>query len=560
MHRGRQISGGLIVAAALLSAFPARAVTVPGPADPGRIGQPMQGMSTPKSPTAKAAAATAPQVVAPKGAEKVYLTLRSVEMKGATVFTPEELAALYTDRLDQKITLADVYAVANALSVKYSDAGYFLTRVSVPDQRVDDGAVVIAVTEGYISDITLDDARASHPVIEGHLNRIRAARPIKMQTLEAALLSLNDLPGQSFRAVLSAAPSGLPGESMLTLIPQEKKANASLEFDNYGSRFLGPSQLTLTASDSLLPLQQTTVYGLAATTPDELMYGMVRHELPLAPDVTLQAELGLTEAEPGYTLAPLQIESRSTNAKMNLKYQWLRQRGENLSTGIALEGRNVKSNLFGTALTREQVRVLRANIGYDITDAWRGTNVINFTLSQSLRGLGASKAGELNLTRGQAKPGFAKGELTVSRLQGITQDWSALIQVSGQKASGPLYSSEEFGYGGQAFGRAYDVSEVVGDEGAAGALELRYGGWRALQPINLEPYAFYDMGIVTNKDTSQSARTTASSAGAGVRFATGKGQAGNLGIAIPLTREVLTPIYGANPASPRIMLQISQGF
>lgn len=65
------------------------------------------------------------------------------------------------------------------------------------------------------------------------------------------------------------------------------------------------------------------------------------------------------------------------------------------------------------------------------------------------------------------------------------------------------------------------VSEIVGDRGAAGMLELRYTGWRTLQPVNFEPFVFYDIGFVTNQDSAgQDTRSSLSSAGVGMRFAT----------------------------------------
>jgi hemolysin activation/secretion protein len=48
---------------------------------------------------------------------------------------------------------------------------------------------------------------------------------------------------------------------------------------------------------------------------------------------------------------------------------------------------------------------------------------------------------------------------TYNRLQSLAGDVSGSLTLSGQKASQSLYSSEEFGYGGMAVGRAYDTSE-----------------------------------------------------------------------------------------------------
>ena len=62
-----------------------------------------------------------------------------------------------------------------------------------------------------------------------------------------------------------------------------------------------------------------------------------------------------------------------------------------------------------------------------------------------------------------------------------------MAALSGQWASGPLYSSEEFGYGGKNFGRAYDQSELTGDHGVAASVEVDYAGWSAGRPMAFTP-------------------------------------------------------------------------
>ena len=127
-------------------------------------------------------------------------------------------------------------------------------------------------------------------------------------------------------------------------------------------------------------------------------------------------------------------------------------------------------------------------------------------------------------------------------------------------ASDPLFSSEQFGYGGQSFGRAFDSSELVGDHGIAGSLELRYAGWVIPETATLSPYAFYDIGRAWNIDKAQTARETASSIGIGMRVSTEFHLSANVGIAFPLIRNVATPIYGDTGSSPRLLFEISQTF
>ena len=105
----------------------------------------------------------------------------------------------------------------------------------------------------------------------------------------------------------------------------------------------------------------------------------------------------------------------------------------------------------------------------------------------------------------------------------------------------PVLNSEGYGYGGELFGRGYDPSELFADSGVGLKLELRYLFTGAGILSSTEPYAFYDIGYVRNKDevVGVERSDSAASAGAGLRFDFGQSISGYIEVAKPLTREVL---------------------
>lgn len=134
-----------------------------------------------------------------------------------------------------------------------------------------------------------------------------------------------------------------------------------------------------------------------------------------------------------------------------------------------------------------------------------------------------------------------------------------MSSAAGQFTSNTLYSSEEFGYGGQAFGRAYDSSELTGDNGANHAFELRYSKPNQNELFNYSPYAFYDIGYVENAVGSKNKKSGAS-AGIGIRLVYNKNISGNFGIALPLTKKASVPIYGGSQKNPRLFFQLGYNF
>lgn len=560
--RGRQLVVSVVAMLVAVSSVQA-AVPVPGPADAGRIEQreALQPPPTELSPPAKQMRVF-PNSNAPEESRHVTLKLREVRITGMHVFKREEVEDIYAPYLDRTITLDTVWMIAGELTERYRNAGYFLSRAMVPQQEIVDGAVTIRVVEGYVGEVQFSDEIAKDRLVSGWIERLKSYRPLKAEQIESVLLQLNDLPGVSLHAVLEPITNTTEKNEGAVRLMLERRTESALQgsmtFDNNGSKFLGPYEGLLQLQAEILPMQQTTFTGLAASQFDELKYGGIRHEIPVIQGGTLSLYGSKTAAQPGYTLKTSEIESDSTTLGIGFDYKPIRQRQETLTLHAAVESRDTDSDILGTPLTRDAIRALRTGATYEVVDRWAGYNIFNAMLSEGLDMFGASKAGQLNLSRAEATPDFTKFELSFNRSQGFGS-WAVVSGVSGQIASGPLFSSEEFGYGGQAFGRAYDDSEITGDHGIAATAELRYTGLDPIFGVQPVPYAFYDIGMVWNYDQDQDARASGSSGGAGVRIQSDAGISGNIGVAFPLTRTIANPIYG-NGKNPRLLLQCTYGF
>lgn len=552
----------MMVALAVVPEFALAQVQLPGSADAGRIDQreermvPESNMAVPSRP-----ATVMPPITAPEQSKHVTMKLEQIRITGMTVFATAQVEDIYAPYIGKEITMDKLWLIAGQVTERYRQAGYFLSQVMVPEQEIKDGVVILHVMEGYVGAIQFEDALAKKSLIKKWLDTLQSYRPLKTSQLESVLLHLNDLPGVSLRAVLEPLKDATaPGAVRLVLERRESTLySGQVSFDNNGSKFLGPYQMSAQAKAVVLPMQQTSVMLLASQPTDELKYGTIRHEVPVMMAGTIEVYASKTRAAPGYTLAVQEIRSDSSLLGTAFRYQIIRQRQENLSARVALEARDTESDILGTPLTRDSVRALRGSLDYEFADSWRGYNVVNAALSQGVSAFGASKANALNLSRTEAEPGFTKLQVNVSRMQGLTADWMMTAMAAAQVASGPLYSSEEFGYGGQAFGRAYDDSEITGDHGVAATAELRYVGLAAWNGLQAVPYGFYDIGLLWNDDRDQVARATGSSGGAGVRLLSDAGFSADLGVAFPLTREVSNPLEG-NGSNPRYRMQVSYGF
>jgi hemolysin activation/secretion protein len=133
-------------------------------------------------------------------------------------------------------------------------------------------------------------------------------------------------------------------------------------------------------------------------------------------------------------------------------------------------------------------------------------------------------------------------------------------RIKGQLASKALPSSEEFGFGGARLGRGYDSSEIVGDDGIAGSVELRWRDIKKAGPFNLTPFVFYDIGKVWNKDARQVNNVSAASTGIGLDIDTLHSLSSSIVLAQPLTKDIATAPKGNNGSNPKLLFELSIDF
>ncbi len=542
--------------------FPAMAQNVPGSVDAGRLD--MLEHQIPVKPRVEkqiAPPADIKSIPAPDNAHDIRFILNTVKINGLTIFNAEEIRALYASDLGQEIALSRVWEIATSITQKYRAAGYFLSRAYVPAQEIEKGNISIHIVEGYVGDITLEEKLSQKRIVRQMINTLIARKPVTAKEVESFLLRMNDLYGVSFQAVLEPIEKGTEDEASvrLSLLEQKEKGKTTIRYNNFGSRFLGPHQTNISYEGSIIPLQQTRISFGASLPVEELKEVSLTHKFPIYCGVDLELEGSHVRSEPGHSLKRNEIKSKSSNLGLGLRLQLIRQRLENLSFGLKLTLKNSSSDILGAPLTKDKIRALRASFDYDFADKFKGYNIIGLTLSRGLNFLGASDRGDLNLSRAQARPDFTKADLSLTRFQNLGTNWLAVSSISGQWASGPLYSAEEFGYGGQAFGRAYDPSEITGDQGLSGMIEMRYQGFDLLYETKITPYAFYDIGKIWNDDRGQTSHISASSAGLGIRLNHKSGISAGISIAQPLTRTVDNPLFG-NGKNPRISFHLSKSF
>lgn len=191
---------------------------------------------------------------------------------------------------------------------------------------------------------------------------------------------------------------------------------------------------------------------------------------------------------------------------------------------------------------------------------WQGEGrltQLNATLTAGLRGIGSSPD-EFDAKRYNATANFIRVNGDISHTQDIPGGGQLFVKMQGQMSDQPLVSSEQLSVGGQDTVRGYLESEVLGDFGVVGTLELRTPSLAPYLEQKLENplgerikfnafnewrfYAFADVGRAGIHDPlpDQQAQFDLASYGVGTQLKTLNNFNGVFFVAMPLVSQQVT--------------------
>lgn len=511
-----------------------------------------------------------PAQAMPENAKDIKFEFKKIELVDLTAYKCKDLVTIWDKDIDKTISLARVYEIAAQITAKYRADGYFLSRAYVPAQSIENGKIKIAIIEGYISILDFaGDLPENRDPLEVFCYKVTGQKPLNINTLERQILLLNDISDINFTAVLKAAPTKdardqfqvhliVKGERDKT--KENKWVDTYLSYDNSGSRYMGPS--VVNAQFKLLkgmPEFHQAMISLSATPElEELKAFAFEDAYPLNYDgLSLAISGGYTDGAPGYNLEVNEVESQTVMASIELKWAAIRSRVENLTFSTALDLTNSKIDALGTPLSEDRIRSASVKVHADNQDSFRGVTIIEGIIKQGLEILNSSEKGDADLSRDGGRPDFLLYEASLYRLQNIVGDLNVQMGVAGQFTTNKLLSSQQFGYGGKDFGRAYDSSEIIGDKGISAMIEIQYNRKVFSDQYQLQQFAFYDIGKVWNVDEGAAGQASGASAGFGVRVKTENNINTSLTVAQPLTRHVASPQMGLSNKAPRFLFSAS---
>jgi hemolysin activation/secretion protein len=478
--------------------------------------------------------------------------LKAVTVEGMTAFDRAEADACARGLTGQRVGAASLVGLTSCITQLYRDRDYFLSRAIIPPQQVRDGVLTVRVIEGHIAAIQpegVDQVDA-----DAQFARTMEERPLRLATFERDLLLLADRYGHRIGSTRLAADENDPARYTLKLAVKLVPVAWRALGDNRGDAFQGPEQGLLAVSLNA-PFGADRIIAQLFTAPadrGELFFADIGYGRAwFGGSLLTEVGVSTSRSSSGDPFPVFVSESDRRYARAIMPV--LRSREQSLWAKLQLDARDTQVVIADGTICPENTRVLRGSLSYTLVKGATRSDV-TLEVSQGIDALDASQNGETNLSRGDGRPQFTKARVDATITHKLFANLDIAASGAGQWADGALVASEEFGVGGARFGRAYDYSEIVGDQGVAGAIELRWS-WKKLNDwlSLLQLYAFADAGRIWNNGTPSD---SLSSAGGGVRVGVAPGLSATVELAKPLSRDVLS--QGDRDA--RVFVSLSAGW
>lgn len=472
----------------LLTTAVAHAQTPPNIGDALRQGSARPGplQSAPALPSVNAPRLETPMLQLPDASPSIRVD--NFELVGNREISTAELQSLLEQDRGKGYTLAELEAIASKLTRYYRSRGYFVARVYIPAQKVSQGVVTLRAIEGNYGHFTLDNqSRVRSDILQAMLDAVRKYDIVSVDTLERAMLIINDTPGSKvIRA--DVMPGQAVGTSDFAVGTAADPAHEGFFLlDNHGTKATGRSRASFNwdwnspsgSGDRL------NASGLVSERQG-LLNSRVSYSTSLAPNGWRgDVSVGRTQYEvaPSFFNSPTppRVTGTADILELGVSYPIRRVRAQTIEAALTYAHKQLED----VADSGPDARLVTPKRSYAITaglnirdegylGSWDGLTLANFSLTGGQLGIrGEALQTDQAATGPRTHGNFAKFNASLSRVTLLPKQFSLTAALKAQQALGKnLDGIERMGLAGVGGVMAYPSAELSGTNARFVRLEL----------------------------------------------------------------------------------------
>ncbi len=466
----------------------------------------------------------------PKVGDVVRVSVKGFKFSGFEGLASEEdLQPLVSEYLGKSLSMSDLEAIADKVTLYLKEKGWLLAYVYLPAQDATSGIIDINISPGKSVGSPSITGDKTLRICKNLLRRIaekscRPGEPLNEKDIERSVLLMNDLP--QLVAQASLAPGSEPGSSKLEYRAKEGALVTGVVWgDNQGNRYTGSwvGNTVLSIND---PFRYGDEIAVTLNRSEGLLQGGIDYIFPLCVNPGLTGNVSFTGMR--YELlkefADLNYEGNSYTVDAGLSYPVIRSRKRNITTAVNYDYKTLADTAADQDIRHREINRVTFSARGDFQDTFLYSGYTLWKLGVTTGNLHESIK-DIRLTK--AEGSYTRFNLMLSRLQRVLERVTFDMSLSSQKALNNLDSSEKFFLGGPGSVRAYPLGEGSGDEGVLIKTAFNYKIPAPADWGDLQASVFYDAGHITlNKERYSNDVITATNrndywlqgAGIGIRY------------------------------------------
>ena len=452
-------------------------------------------------------------------------------------------------------TTGDVEQARGALEQAYRDKGYQTVSVQVPQQQVKSGVIVLEVMRGEVGRLRVHGSRYfSIDQIKREAPSLQEGQSPNFSQVTHDLLVLNDIGDRRVTPALRAGE--IPGTVDVDLNVQDTPpVHGSLEINNRYSADTTPLRLNGSVSyDNLWQLEHSIGFSFQVSPEDVSQVKVFSgYYLARIPDVSwLSLMLQGTKQDSNVnTLGGIGVAGKGDVLGGRAIIALPSQKDFYHSVSLGIDYKHFTQDINESSSSSSPSTLSHTPVTYyPFSAAYSGTwygkgyeTDLNASVNLSLRGLGSDE-GEFEINRHGSSGDFIYFRGDLSHTRDLPEGFQLFVKAQGQAADEPLINSEQFSGGGVGTVRGLLESEVLGDNGLLGTIELRTPSLTEFLGKTVDEWRFYvfsDGGILSLDDPLPETpyQYNLLSVGAGTRIKLLKHLNGSLDLGIPIVVDSL---------------------
>lgn len=291
------------------------------------------------------------QIVAPKEFEDdKKVRVERFLISGATHMSNDLLKQIVAPYEGEDLSFNQIQEITTLITKAYRQKGYFVARAYIPEQNImtQDNRLKINIIEGNYGEFKLENkSLVKDSILQSNLDDIKDKDIVSTNTLERAMLIINDTPG----AIVTKADVR-PGKNLGTsdfLIGTEStnRLNGYIIGDNYGSQYTGKHRI-MAGVDINSPFNigdKISAFGFTSEK-EGLLSGKLAYDFPIHSNGTRgEISYSKTTYELGSSYKELDAVGKSDSLTGRVAYPILKTRVENLDSYVEVSYNKMKDEI-----------------------------------------------------------------------------------------------------------------------------------------------------------------------------------------------------------------------